>query len=107
MSDSFSDRQKAFESKYQLDQEQAFKVQARANKRLGLWAAGKLGLEGDKAAAYALEVVDADFEEAGTDDVIRKVKGDFDAKGVAIEDVEIKKQLHHFEGEARKEIVGE
>jgi hypothetical protein len=107
MSDSFSDRKKAFESKYQLDQEQAFKVQARANKRLGLWAAAKLGLEGDEAAAYALEVVSADFEEAGTDDVIRKVKGDFDARGVNADEIEIKKQLHHFEAEARKEIVGE
>ncbi|MEX2644104.1 MAG: DUF1476 domain-containing protein [Acetobacterales bacterium] len=107
MSDSFSDRKNAFESKYQLDQEQTFKIQARANKRLGLWAAGKLGLEGDKAAAYALEVVSADFEEAGTDDVVRKVKGDLDAKGLTVEAVEIKKQLHQFETEARKEVVGE
>ncbi len=107
MTDSFRDRMKAFEAKFQIDEEQAFKIQARSNKKLGLWAAAKLGLSGDAAAAYALDVVDADFQEPGIEDVIRKVRDDLAAGNAAADEIEIKKQLHHFEVESRKEIVGE
>jgi hypothetical protein len=105
MSDSFRDRMKAFEAKFQIDEEQAFKIRARANKKLGLWAADKLGLSGDRAAAYALDVVDADFQEPGIEDVIHKVQVDFTDKGIGIDSPEIRKQLHLFEAKAHKEIV--
>lgn len=72
----FDDRENAFENKFAHDAEMQFKAEARCNKLLGLWAAELMGLSGEEAAAYAREVVAADFEEAGHDDVIRKVMGD-------------------------------
>lgn len=72
----FKDRETAFENKYAHDEAMKFKADARCNKLLGLWAAELLGKSGDDADAYALEVVKADFEEAGFEDVIRKVAGD-------------------------------
>lgn len=79
----FDDRENAFEAKFAHDGEMQFKAEARRNKLLGLWAAGLLGKSGDEAAAYAMEVVSADFEEAGTEDVVRKVAGDLGAKSSA------------------------
>ena len=76
----FDDRESAFENKFAHDEEMNFKAQARANKKLGLWAAELLGKSGDDAEAYAKSVVVADFEEAGHDDVIRKVVGDLGDK---------------------------
>jgi hypothetical protein len=72
----FDDREKAFESKFALDADMQFRAEARRNKLVGLWAAGLLGKSGDDAAAYAMTVVQADFEESGTEDVVRKVAGD-------------------------------
>ncbi len=72
----FDDRENAFENKFAHDAEMQFKAEARANKLLGLWAAELLSKSGDDAEAYAKEVIRADFEEAGHDDVIRKVVGD-------------------------------
>ena len=72
----FDDRESAFENKFAHDEEMKFKAEARRNKLLGLWAAALLGKEGDAANAYALEVVKSDFEEAGDEDVYRKVSGD-------------------------------
>ncbi|MFN3643407.1 MAG: DUF1476 domain-containing protein [Gemmobacter sp.] len=72
----FDDREKAFENKYAHDQEMAFRANARRMKLLGLWAAELLGLTGDAAQAYAIEVVKSDFEEAGHEDVVRKVAAD-------------------------------
>lgn len=72
----FDDRENAFEAKFAHDEEMIFKANARANKKLGLWAAEKLGKTGDEAEAYAKEVILADFEEAGHEDVVRKVVGD-------------------------------
>ncbi len=72
----FDDRESAFENKFAHDQEMLFRAEARANKLLGLWAAELLGKTGDDADAYAREVIKSDFEEAGHDDVIRKVSGD-------------------------------
>jgi hypothetical protein len=76
----FDKRQEGFEKKFALDEEQKFKAEARRNKLLGLWAAEKLGKTGDEAAAYAKEVVSADFEEAGDADVLRKVATDLTGK---------------------------
>ena len=72
----FDDRESAFENKYAHDEEMQFKAEARCNKLLGLWAAELMGKTGDDAEAYAKEVVIADFEEAGNEDVVRKVAGD-------------------------------
>src|SRR5690242_8042749 len=87
---SFDKREEGFEKKYALDEEQKFKAEARRNKLLGMWAAEKLGITGDAATAYSKEVVAADFEEAGDGDVLRKVSGDFKAKGVALTDQELR-----------------
>lgn len=76
----FDKREEGFEKKFALDEEQKFKAEARRNKLLGLWAAEKLGKTGDEAAAYAKEVVSADFEEAGDADVLRKVVKDLEGK---------------------------
>jgi hypothetical protein len=84
---SFDKRQEGFEKKFALDEEQKFKAEARRNKLLGLWAAEKLGKTGDDAAAYARDVVAADFEEAGDADVLRKVVADLASKGVSEADV--------------------
>ncbi|WP_298674798.1 DUF1476 domain-containing protein [uncultured Lentibacter sp.] len=73
---SFDDRESAFENKFAHDEDMKFKAEARTNKLLGLWAAGLLGKTGDDAKAYAAEVVKADFEEAGHEDVVRKVAAD-------------------------------
>ena len=81
----FDDRENAFENKFAHDEEMQFKAEARTNKLLGLWAAELLGKTGDDANAYAIEVVKSDFEEAGHDDVIRKVAGDLGDKATADE----------------------
>src|ERR1700741_2338693 len=86
----FDKREEGFEKKFALDEEQRFKANARRNKLLGVWAAQQLGLAGPDADAYAKEVVVADFEEAGDDDVFRKVRKDFDAKNVAQTDQQIR-----------------
>ena len=79
----FDDRESAFENKFAHDEEMKFKAEARANKLLGLWAAELMGKSGDDAAAYAREVIKADFEEAGHEDVVRKVAGDLGDKASA------------------------
>ena len=87
----FDDRENAFENKFAHDAELRFKAEARRNKLLGLWAAGLLGRT--DADAYARDVVAADFEEVGHEDVVRKVKADFDAAGVARTEDEIRVQM--------------
>lgn len=79
----FDDRESAFEAKYAHDEEMVFKAEARANKMLGLWAAEQQGISGDEADAYALTVIKADFEEAGHEDVVRKVAADLEGKADA------------------------
>jgi hypothetical protein len=86
----FDKREEGFEKKFAMDEEQKFKAEARRNKLLGLWAAEKLGITGDEAAAYAREVVAADFEEAGDGDVLRKVAKDLEGKGVTQKEVRAK-----------------
>ncbi|RWM79587.1 MAG: DUF1476 domain-containing protein [Mesorhizobium sp.] len=87
---SMRDRQEGFEKKFAMDEDTKFRAMARRNKLLGLWAAEKLGKTGEDADAYAKAVVRADFEEAGDDDVLRKIRADFDAAGVAQSDVQIR-----------------
>jgi hypothetical protein len=79
----FDDRENAFENKFAHDSQMQFRAEARRNKLVGLWAAGLLGKTGDDAAAYAMEVVSADFEEAGIEDVVRKVAGDLEGRASA------------------------
>lgn len=104
---SFDEREKAFERKFQHDEELKFKAEARRNRLLGLWAAEKLGLKGDDATAYAKEVVAADFEEPGPEDVIRKVMGDFNEKSVDISEHMVRRQLDECMGRAMEQIMQE
>jgi len=103
----FNDREKAFENKFQKDQELQFKVTARRNKLLGLWAAGKIGLEGEAAAAYSKEVVVSDFDEPGDQDVLRKVLTDLTDKGVDINEHGVRHEMDRLFEQAKKEIAGE
>jgi hypothetical protein len=100
----FDKREEGFEKKFAHDEELRFKANARRNKLLGQWAAGKLGLSGDEAAAYAKEVVMSDFEEAGDHDVFKKVRKDFDAKGVAQSDHQIRRTMDELMEKAIAEI---
>lgn len=101
---SFDDRKRGQETKYQLDQELEFKAQARRAKLVGLWAAGLMGLEGDAAAAYAKSVVIADMEEAGTEDVFRKIRTDLDQAAVELSDHQIRAKMDEALVEARDQI---
>jgi hypothetical protein len=89
----FDKREEGFEKQFAHDEELRFKAHARRNRLLGQWAAEKLGLTGEEAAAYAKEVVMSDFEEAGDHDVFKKVRKDFDAKGVKQSDEAIRRTM--------------
>lgn len=104
---SFNDKERAQESKYALDKEKEFKVVARRNKLLGAWAAGILKLEGEKAAEYAKSVVMADFEEAGDEDVFRKVQSDLKAAGASTSDEQIRQKMTELMTEAHQQIDSE
>ncbi|MPY70013.1 MAG: DUF1476 family protein [Alphaproteobacteria bacterium] len=107
MSNSFNDREKGYEAKYQHDQETLFRITARRNKLLGLWAAAELGMSGADADAYAREVVAADFEEAGDADVVRKVMADFADKGKELTEHRLRKEMEKLSVTARDQIVNE
>ena len=100
----FDERKNAFETKFAHDADLQFRVEARANKLLGLWAAGLLNKTGEEANAYAVEVVKADFAEAGDEDVIRKVSGDLGALASA-EDV--RRKRHELVGMAKAQFAAE
>jgi len=100
----FDQRKDAFENKFAHDEELRFKAMARRNKLLGLWAAEKLGKSGADADAYAKSVVLADFEEAGDEDVVRKVKADFASGNVAVDDAEIRRIMQELLIRAAEEI---
>jgi len=100
----FDDRESAFENKFAHDEEMKFRAVARRNKLLGLWAAEKLGLSGADADAYAKEVVKADFEEAGHEDVVRKVAGDLGDKSSPDE---IRARMAECLLEAKKQLTEE
>lgn len=90
---SLKDREETFERKFVHDEEMKFRAVSRRNKLLGLWAAEKLGKSGEAADAYAIEVIKADIEEAGEEDVFRKVRRDFDAAGVQQSDHQIRRTM--------------
>ncbi len=101
----FDDREKAFENMYARDQEMQFRVIARRNRLLGMWAANLMGLTDVEAESYAKDVVRADFEEAGDEDVIRKVLGDLTSAGVEIDDAAVREALEHKTVEARRQFI--
>ena len=101
---SIEDRKNAFENKFAHDAELKFKAEAKRNKMLGLWAAELMGKSGEAAEAYAKEVSLADFEEAGDEDVFRKLRGDFDAAGVDQSDHQIRRTMDEFLAKAVAEI---
>lgn len=103
----FDDRKKGFENKFAHDQELEFKAAARRNKMLGQWAAEKMGISGDAADAYAKEVIKSDFEEAGDNDVFRKVREDFDAKGIKISDHQLRREMDELLIKARQQLHDE
>jgi hypothetical protein len=100
----FDKREEGFEKQFAHDEELKFKATARRNRLFGLWAADKLGLAGPAADAYAKDVVLADFEEAGEHDVFRKVRKDFDAKGVAQSDQQIQRAMNELMAKAVAEV---
>ena len=101
----FDDRERAFEAKYARDEEMQFRIIARRNRLLGEWAARQMGLNEAEAAGYAKDVVRADFEEAGDDDVVRKVLGDLTSAGVDVDEAKIREALGHKMVEARRQIM--
>ena len=100
----FDDRENAFEAKFAHDSEMQFRAEARRNRLAGLWAAGLLGKSGEEAQAYALEVVSADFEEAGDADVVRKLTGDL---GDRASEAAIRAKLAELLAEAKAQILTE
>lgn len=103
----FEERKKGFERKFAHDEELKFRATARRNRLLGLWAAGQMGVTGDDATAYARDVVKADLAEPGDEDVFRKIRADFDAKGVGQSDHQIRRMMTELMGEAIAQIESE
>ena len=103
----FDDREKSFEHKYKHDKELEFKINARRNKLLGLWAAELLGLTGADAETYAKTVVMADFEKPGEEDVVEKVVADFTAKGVDMSAHRVRKHMADLVAEARSQVMSQ
>ncbi len=103
----FNDRERAEEAKFAMDEETAFKVAARRNRLLGEWAAAEMKLTQEETDAYKKAVVQADFEEAGDEDVIRKVLGDLTAAECDISEAEIRKKLEECAIEARRQFMSE
>jgi len=101
----FDDRERAFEGKFAHDQEMAFRVTARRNRLLGAWAADLMGLTPEEADAYAKAVVQAEFEEAGDEDVIRKLLGDLVSANVDIDDTRIRAAMDEKAIEARRQLL--
>jgi len=101
----FDDREKAFENKFAHDQDMAFRITARRNRLLGQWAAGLMNLTAEETDSYSKSVVQADFEEAGDEDVIRKLLGDLTSAGVEIDDGKIRAALDAKAIEARRQLM--
>ena len=100
----FDKRKDAFESKFARDEDLRFKATSRRNRMLGMWAAEKLGRTGEDAEAYAREVIRSDMQEAGDDDVLRKLRADFKAAGVALSDSEIGRTMDDLMAKAINDI---
>lgn len=101
----FDDRENAFENKFAHDQDIAFRVTARRNKLIGQWAAQKMGLTAEETDSYAKSVVQADFEEAGDEDVIRKLLGDLIAAGVDTSEEDVRAAMSDLMVEARRQLM--
>ncbi len=99
----FDDREKGFERKFALDQEQEFKASARRNRMLGEWAAGLMGLAEDRVATYAQAVVRSDLEQPGEEDVFRKVFEDLKGSGVQVTEGEVRMKMDEFLAQAREQ----
>ena len=100
----FDERKKTFEKKFQLDQELKFKVEARSNKYLGEWAGSQLGKNEEEKQKYIQEIIKADMEEAGNEDVFRKIKKDFQIASINIEDSEIRNQMEKALSRAKEDF---
>jgi hypothetical protein len=103
----FDEREKAFENKFKHDEELQFKVEVRRNKLLGLWIGELMGLNEAESQAYAKEVIEADFEEVGIEDVVRKVLADCEAKNVDLSEHRLRKHIDELSVEAKKQIMSE
>lgn len=103
----FNDRERAEEAKFAMDSDTAFRVAARRNRLLGEWAANKMGLTPEESEAYRKAVIQADFEEAGDEDVIRKVLGDLVAAGVDVDEATVRTTLEEKGVEARRQLMSE
>lgn len=101
----FDDRERAFEAKFARDEEMTFRITARRNRLLGQWAAQKMGLTPEETDAYAKAVVQADFEEAGDEDVIRKLLGDLLAAGVEADEAMVRRAVDEQTVEARRQLL--
>ncbi|MDB5712844.1 MAG: hypothetical protein JWO15_241 [Sphingomonadales bacterium] len=102
----FDDRERAFETKYARDEDMAFRITARRNRLLGVWAAELMKLTPEETGSYATSVVQAEFEEAGDEDVVRKLLGDMLAAGVEVDDSTIREALTVKTVEARRQLMG-
>ena len=102
----FDDRERAFEAKFAHDEEMQFRILARRNRLLGQWAAQKMGLTSEETDAYAREVVQAEFEDAGDEDVIRKVLGDLTSAGCEVDEAAVRAALDEKSIEARRQLMG-
>ena len=101
---SFDKRGDAYENKFALDESQKFKAEARRNRLLGMWAAEQLGITGDAATAYAKEVVAADFEQPGENDVVHKVMRDLAGKGIAITEAQLRTKMDELLAQAVAQV---
>ena len=103
---SFTEREKGFEAEFKRNQEPLFRVTARRNRLFGLWAAVRLGLPGEEAETYAKTVIAADFEAPDDSDIIQKVRTDFDEKGAAVTEAELRAELARAAAEAHRQLAG-
>ena len=103
----FDDRERAFESRFAHDEEMKFRILARRNRLLGEWAARQMGLSEDETDAYAKDVVRADFEEAGDEDVIRKLLGDLTGAGCSVDEAGVRAALEEKSVEAKRQLMSE
>ena len=102
----FRDRERGEEAKFAHDEDMAFRILARRNRLLGQWAAAKMGLTAEETDAYAREVVQAEFEDAGDEDVIRKVLGDLTSAGCEVDEAAVRAALDEKSIEARRQLMG-
>lgn len=107
MTDGFKEREKGFEAKWAHDEELSFKVMARRNKLLGLWAAGEMGLKGAAAEDYAKAVVQSDFQKAGDQDMLRKLSDDFGARKTSQTEQAIRRKMDELLVIAGKQVMSE